>query len=56
MPRPTPELADSFRHHGEAFRQAYPLSIQQQRVMCAVEVCRTAVLGGHVERCGHCDY
>lgn len=56
MPRPTLELADIFRHHGEAFRQSYPLSIQQHRVMRAVEVCRTAVLGGHVERCGHCDY
>jgi hypothetical protein len=56
MSRPTLELADIFRHHGEAFRLTHPLSIQQQRVMRAVEVCRTAVLGGHVEQCGHCHY
>lgn len=56
MGRPTLELADIFRHHGEAFRQQYPLSIQQQRVMRAVEVCRTAVLGGHVEQCGQCGF
>ncbi len=56
MSRPTLELADIFRHHGEEFRQHYPVSLQQQRVMRAIEVCRTAVLGGHVEQCGHCDY
>jgi hypothetical protein len=56
MARPTIELADIFRHHGEEFRQHYPVSLQQQRVMRAIEVCRTAVLGGHVEQCGHCDF
>ena len=56
MARPTLELADIFRHHGEPFRQQHPLSLQQLRVMRAVEVCRTAALGGHVEQCGHCDY
>lgn len=56
MARPTLELADIFRHHGEEFRRHYPVSLQQQRVMRAIEVCRTAVLGGHVEQCGHCDF
>ena len=56
MTRPTLELADIFRHHGEEFRQHYPVSLQQHRVMRAIEVCRTAVLGGHVDQCGHCDY
>ena len=56
MTRPTLELADIFRHHGEEFRQHHPLSLQQQRVMRAIEICRTAALGGHVEQCGHCDF
>ncbi len=56
MPRPTLEVADIFRHHGAAYRKAHPLSYEQLRVMRAIETCRTAVLGGHVERCDHCDF
>ena len=54
--RPVLEVADIFRHHGEAFRaaQAGRLSPDQRRVMAAIEVCRTAALGGHVERCDDC--
>ncbi len=52
------ELADIFRRHGEAWRAANAghVSRQQQRVMKAVETCRSAALGGHVERCQNCAH
>lgn len=54
--RPALEVADIFRRHGEAFRAAHRshLSSDQRRVMAAIEACRTAALGGHVERCDDC--
>jgi hypothetical protein len=54
--RPSLEVADIFQQHGADYRQAHGLSLQQLRVMRAIEVCRTAALGGHVEECGHCSY
>ena len=51
---PSIEAAHIFQKHGAAYRQAHPLSRQQQRVMRAIEVCRSAALGGHVEECSHC--
>ncbi len=50
------EVADVFRRHGEAFRQTHAghLGRTERRVMGAVEACRTAALGGHVERCADC--
>ena len=58
MPRPKLEVADIFRHHGEAWRRdnAGHVSLAQLRVMSAIEVCRTAALGGHVERCEDCAH
>jgi hypothetical protein len=56
MPRPVVELADIFRESGEAYRQSHRLPREHLRVMRAVEVCRTAVLGGHVEKCSRCDH
>jgi putative transposase/transposase-like zinc-binding protein len=52
------ELADIFRCHGGAWRAANAghVSRQQQRVMKAIETCRTAALGGHVERCQNCAH
>src|SRR5947199_4646048 len=55
MPRPTLEVADIFRQHGASYRKAHPLSYDQLRVMRAIEVCRTAALGGHVEQCDRCN-
>jgi Transposase zinc-binding domain len=54
--RPALEVADIFRCHGDAFRAAQRdhLSQAQRRVMTAIEICRTAALGGHVERCEDC--
>ena len=47
-----------FRRHGEAYRNRNGghLSRGQRRVMGAVEACRTAAFGGHVERCGDCGH
>src|SRR6476620_6755134 len=58
MDRPKLEVADVFRRYGEAYRQEHgaSLSIAQRRVMTAAEVCRTAVLGGHLEQCDHCGH
>ena len=58
MPRPRLEVADVFRRHGEAWRQAQAghLSRTQLRVMSAIESCRTAALGGHVEQCVACAH
>jgi Transposase zinc-binding domain len=52
------EVADIFRRYGEAFREhlGASLSTAQRRVMSAIETCRTAALGGHVEQCDHCDH
>src|SRR5436189_6406410 len=53
---PVLEVADIFRRHGEAFRQAHAghLGCVERRVMGAITACRTAVLGGHVEQCDDC--
>src|SRR5450631_4142363 len=56
MPQPTLELADIFRQYGPAYRQAHALPLHQHRLMQAIETCRTAVLGGSVEWCEHCQY
>src|SRR5499426_4792940 len=53
MARPTLEVADIFRDHGPAWREANRghVSLDQLMVMSAIERCRTAALGGHVARC-----
>ena len=58
MDRPKFEVADVLRRYGAAYRQEHgaSLSIAQRRVMTAIELCRTAVLGGHVEQCDHCGH
>jgi hypothetical protein len=56
VPQPAFELADIFRDYGERYRQTRRLTREQLRVMRAIEVCRTATLGGHVEKCSHCDH
>jgi Transposase zinc-binding domain len=53
MARPVLEVADIFRDHGPAWREANRghVSLDQSKVMSAIERCRTAALGGHVARC-----
>jgi hypothetical protein len=52
--RPAFEVADVFRAHGEAYRQSHGMTGGQAKVMRAIETCRTAVLGGHVDFCLDC--
>ena len=58
MRRPGLELADILHRHGATWRQAQAghLSLGQLKVMSAIEGCRTAALGGHVERCEDCGH
>src|ERR1700747_1146602 len=50
MDRPRFEVADLFRCYGADYRQKHgaSMSVAQRRVMTAIELCRTAVLGGHL--------
>ena len=52
------EVADIFRAHGAAWRavNAGHISLDQMKVMSAIERCRTAALGGHVARCVDCAH
>jgi hypothetical protein len=56
--RPALEVADIFRGHGPAWRKANAghVSLDQLKVMSAIESCRTAALGGHVARCEDCSH
>jgi hypothetical protein len=56
--RPKLEVADVFRRYGSAYRQQHAgsLSRGQRRVMSAIELCRSAALGGHLEQCNSCGH
>jgi len=58
MVRPSFEVADVLRIHGDAYARAHAghLSLGQLKVMSAIRACRTATLGGHVTRCDDCDH
>jgi Transposase zinc-binding domain/Putative transposase len=58
LSRPSLEVADIFRDRGPAWRiaNAGHVSLGQLKVMSAIESCRTAALGGHVERCEECAH
>jgi hypothetical protein len=58
MDRPALEVADIFRDHGAAWRDANRghVSLDQLKVMSAIENCRTAALGGHVACCEDCAH
>ena len=58
MGRSVLEVADIFRDHGPAWRKANAghVSLEQLKVMSAIESCRTAALGGHVARCEDCAH
>jgi hypothetical protein len=49
-------VADIFRQHGPAYRESHGLPVNHLRVMRAIEACRTAVLGGHKDKCDHCGH
>ena len=50
------EVADIFRSFGPAYREvhSHEMPVRHLRVMRAIEICRTAELGGHVDQCDHC--
>lgn len=52
------EIADIFRDHGPAWRQANKghVSLSQLKVMSSIEACRTEALGGHVAACTKCNH
>ena len=54
--RPRREVADIFRRYGGEYRRKHSLPLLHLKVMQAIEVCRTAYLGGHVEQCESCGY
>ena len=58
MDRRKPEVADVFRRYGKAYRERFAASLSrvQRRVMTAIERCRTAALGGHLEVCDRCAH
>ncbi len=54
--RPRFEVADIVRRHGASFRREHVLTPDQHQVLHAIERCRTASLGGHVELCLDCGH
>lgn len=52
------EVADIFRRHGPSYAQAHAghLGRVERRIMSAIELCRTAALGGHIEACEDCSH
>lgn len=58
MSRAAVTVAEVFRRYGDTFRAraGAALSTAQRRVMTAIEQCRTAALGGHVEQCDRCGH
>ncbi len=50
------ELADVFYLFGDKYRKKYKLPLQQRKVMFAIEACRTARLGGHIDVCDSCEH
>lgn len=52
----SPEVADIFRAFGESYRQVHgeEMPLRHFRAMRAIEICRTAALGGHTDACDHC--
>lgn len=58
MIKPYLEVADVFRKYGEEYRIKYgsQMSLEQCRVMRAIETCRTPALGGHVNECDSCGH
>jgi hypothetical protein len=56
LTRPALEVADIFRECGAQYRQINGSSMfrEQHRAMRAIEVCRTAFLGGHIDECDCC--
>ena len=53
---PRPTVGDIFRAHAEAFAKTHALSEEQRKAVRDISVCRTQVLGGHLDVCENCGY
>lgn len=51
-----PEVADIFRVYGGTYRSKHKLPRRMIKVMNALESCRTAKLGGHIDECDECGH
>lgn len=51
-----PEIQYIFQQYGEVFRKEHKLPENLHKAMLAIENCRTAALGGHLDICGECDF
>ena len=49
-----PEVQDIFNLYGESYRRSHGLSVAQQKTMSAIQKCRTADLGSHLDACESC--
>lgn len=54
--RPRFEVAEILRDHAADYRARHVMTEEQRRAVWAMVHCRTAALGGHVDRCDACDY
>ena len=54
--KPKCELGDIFREYGDNYRRTHTVPSQHRKVMRAIERCRTAKLGGHLDQCDSCGY
>jgi len=50
------EVADVIRAYGNHYQQTHKLPLRQSRALQDIASCRTAVLGGHVDRCDACGH
>lgn len=48
------EVADIFRVYGKEYRETHGMPLRHHKAMNAIEICRTSVLGGHVDECDDC--
>lgn len=53
---PSPGLGDVFSLFGGQYRREHKLPTQQLKTMYAIQHCRTAVMGGHIDTCDHCEH
>lgn len=50
------EVQDIFTQYGTAYLKNYKISLVQYKAIKAIQSCRTAKLGGHLDKCPNCGY
>ena len=51
-----PEVQDVFCEYGDTYENSHAMTHQQQKAFRAIKLCRTSVLGGHMDECPECGY